>query len=255
MTFSKRDFIRACEQIAGGLGFQGRSYLEEHVDRLYDTFREVEALIKVVPCTNILSVGAGSAYVEMVIKKIYPKVEITVVDFEECIKMNRDVYDQFGLRYVARDICLPLDIGLDRYDLIMACEILEHLPKSPRLLFEELARYVTGGGVILITTPNLARLENVIKLLLAKPILEDPDRTFAPVEFGNEGYHRREYVEEELVELAERAGFEHVKTVSIHNNRKRERIPILLLNTMFKRFRRTMLIIFRYKQGDSGTTQ
>lgn len=52
-------------------------------------------------------------YVEMVIKKIYPKVEITVVDFEECIKMNRDVYDRFGLRYVARDICLPLDLGLD----------------------------------------------------------------------------------------------------------------------------------------------
>lgn len=56
----------------------------------------------------------------------------------------------------------------------MACEILEHLPKSPRLLFEELARYVRGGGALLITTPNLARIESVIKLLFAKPILENP---------------------------------------------------------------------------------
>jgi SAM-dependent methyltransferase len=57
----------------------------------------------------------------------------------------------------------PHDDGM--YDLVIACEILEHLPNDPMALFAEANRVLKPGGQILLTTPNIASSRGVEALL------------------------------------------------------------------------------------------
>jgi SAM-dependent methyltransferase len=59
----------------------------------------------------------------------------------------------------------PLPFDDDRFDLVFAGEIIEHLVDTDGFL-SELWRCVRPGGSALITTPNLASFENRIRLLL-----------------------------------------------------------------------------------------
>lgn len=72
---SKKDFVKECRQVAQQLPFQGSDYFNQHVDRLYDTFVILRTLVEQVQCKKILSLGAGSAYVELIVKKMYPWID------------------------------------------------------------------------------------------------------------------------------------------------------------------------------------
>lgn len=145
-----------------------------------------------------------------------------MIDFEQCIQMNKPVFDRFSVRCLSANLCLPLKLEEANFDVIMACEVIEHIPRPPRELFEEMCRRAKDGAVIVVSTPNLARIENIIKLLLARPILGDPDLTFGLATFENEACHRREYTEKELKDIGTRAGLRHISTAFLWNNRRSE---------------------------------
>ena len=55
-------------------------------------------------------------------------------------------------------------------------EVLEHLPlERVNFVLSELARAVHPGGILIVSSPNQASLENRIRLLKGKSILEMPD--------------------------------------------------------------------------------
>lgn len=72
-----------------------------------------------------------------------------------------------GIREVVRhdlaDGPLPFEDG--RFRGVFAGEIIEHLVDTAGFL-REIARVLVPGGVVLITTPNLASFENRVRLLL-----------------------------------------------------------------------------------------
>lgn len=59
--------------------------------------------------------------------------------------------------------CLPID-G-DRFDLVIAPEILEHMAVDPMGFMIELHRILKPGGRLLLTTPNIASIENIYRIL------------------------------------------------------------------------------------------
>lgn len=59
--------------------------------------------------------------------------------------------------------CLPMD-G-EQYDLILAPEIIEHMPLDPVGFMGELNRVMKFGGRLLLTTPNVASIENIHRIL------------------------------------------------------------------------------------------
>lgn len=195
----------------------------------------------------MLSLGGGSAYVERIIKAQYPGLEVTVADFEECIALNRGVYDSSGIRAMACNLALPLNLGNFKYDLIMACEVIEHLPRSPGNLLREVARHARKGSGLVVSTPNLGRAENLVKLTLGRPIMAEPDRSFSEATFENEGCHRREYLKCEILALARNAGFGHLKTQYVWNRKPRQRWPFRLVTAAYRRFRPTLLMLFAYE--------
>jgi len=52
---------------------------------------------------------------------------------------------------IVADICKPLGIG--RYDVVKAIEVLEHV-REPRSLIENMLKHVKSDGTCIITTPN-----------------------------------------------------------------------------------------------------
>jgi SAM-dependent methyltransferase len=51
------------------------------------------------------------------------------------------------------------------YDLVLCCEILEHMDVDPMFMLSEINRVLRVGGKILLTTPNVTSSRNVAKIL------------------------------------------------------------------------------------------
>ena len=88
------------------------------------------------------------------------------------------------------------------FDCILFCEVLEHLTIDPVFTLLELHRVLKPSGHLILTTPNVARLENVARLM-AGANLYDPYSGYGPY-----GRHNREYTRHELWHLLRHLGFE-----------------------------------------------
>jgi SAM-dependent methyltransferase len=95
----------------------------------------------------------------------------------------------------------PFPYTSGTFDVVLFCEILEHLLVDPAAAFAEIHRVLRPGGRLLLTTPNVARLENVARLLAGANIY-DPYSGHGPY-----GRHNREYTMAELHRLLPAAGF------------------------------------------------
>ncbi len=112
-----------------------------------------------------------------------------------------------------------------RYDLVLFCEILEHMTHDPLACLVEIRRLLKPGGRLILTTPNVARLENVARLALGEN-LYDPYSGYGPY-----GRHNREYTQRELHALLVHAGFtvESSFTADVHANAAVHAVPPALL--------------------------
>lgn len=89
----------------------------------------------------------------------------------------------------------------DVFDLVVFCEIIEHLLNDPLHTLREIHRVLQPGGHVVISTPNVARAGNVVGIVAGENIY-DPYSGFGPY-----GRHNREFNLHELVLLVKFAGF------------------------------------------------
>lgn len=109
-------------------------------------------------------------------------------------------YDYFNLE----DARFPYED--ETFDVVLFCEIIEHLLIDPLHALREINRITKTGGVLVTTTPNVARLGNVLTLIEGGSIY-DPYSGYGPY-----GRHDREYSLHELVRLLQFAGFAPIDT-------------------------------------------
>jgi len=98
----------------------------------------------------------------------------------------------------------PYEAG--SFDCVIFCEILEHLLLNPDFTLAEIQRTLTPSGYVIISTPNAARLSNLVRLARGKNIYAD----YSP--HGIYGRHNREYTLPEVVDLLERHSFQVLRT-------------------------------------------
>lgn len=109
----------------------------------------------------------------------------------------------------------PFPYADGEFDVVIFAEIIEHLLNDPCKVLREIKRVLKPGGTLIVTTPNVARLENVARLISGENIY-DPYSGYGPY-----GRHNREYTRHELVTLLQFVGFdvkEHF-TADVHKNR------------------------------------
>jgi SAM-dependent methyltransferase len=95
----------------------------------------------------------------------------------------------------------PLPYGDGEFDTALFGEVLEHFVADPVRAVSELHRVLRPGGTLVLTTPNVARAENVRRTAEGTG-LYDPYSAHGP-----HGRHNREYAAEELFELLVGNGF------------------------------------------------
>lgn len=110
------------------------------------------------------------------------------------------------------EAAVPLPDGCA--DVVIAADVVEHLPHSPRPFMTEIMRLLKPGGWCILTTPNAVRLSVRIKVLLGHsnwmPLSAIWDKA------RNTGHHK-EYTAPELRDLMTRAGFAAVDCAMVED--------------------------------------
>jgi SAM-dependent methyltransferase len=91
---------------------------------------------------------------------------------------------------------------LDRYDIVVCAEVIEHLAISPTHVFRLLAGALREGGWLIVQTPNAARIGNRARLLLGRNPFD------LPSDDRSNPDHVREYTVPELLGMARDAGLQ-----------------------------------------------
>jgi 2-polyprenyl-3-methyl-5-hydroxy-6-metoxy-1,4-benzoquinol methylase len=91
------------------------------------------------------------------------------------------------------------------FDLVLACEIIEHLSRDPMFMLLECARVLCEGGALIVTTPNVASYTSVARILTS---VGNPQVYSMYPWAETESPHVREYTPGELRDAVMSAGFD-----------------------------------------------
>ncbi|AMM14732.1 hypothetical protein AX768_12125 [Burkholderia sp. PAMC 28687] len=99
-------------------------------------------------------------------------------------------------------------------DIVLFCEIIEHLLNDPCRVLREIKRILKSDGTLVLTTPNVNRIENVARMVVGTNMY-DPYSGFGPY-----GRHNREYNKHELYLLLTYLGFtiDEMFSADVHDN-------------------------------------
>ena len=137
-------------------------------------------------------------------------------------------------RAFAVDLSAPPALGAlpSGYDAILLVEVLEHLLVNPLVLFREIWDHLRDGGLLFLTTPNMARLTNRLRLLRGRSIKESGRYPYD----GSRVYgHVIEFTQDELDHLLTAGSFrpdrsDVVQQVPQVRPSGRQRLGVSILN-------------------------
>lgn len=170
---------------------------------------------------RLLEIGANPYFTTILLQNFRPTLHLTLTNYfggpSRENKQRLRYRDFSGIEqdyevqyYNCNTEADPLPYDDHSFDWIVYCEVLEHMTQDPLYVLLELKRVLKPGGRIVLTTPNAARLENVVAFLEGRNIY-DPYSGYGPY-----GRHNREYVRHELHELMKHCGF--VNEISFTGN-------------------------------------
>jgi SAM-dependent methyltransferase len=101
----------------------------------------------------------------------------------------------------------PFPVPTASFDVVLFCELFEHLHLNPFHTLKEIFRVLTPGGLLILTTPNFHRAETLFRYLHGWGYQPPVSRTFHEL-FPSLLYHRhhREYTANELTYYLARQG-------------------------------------------------
>lgn len=179
---------------------QGKKHYGLFHRHRYSLLAENFLEFKTAKSQNFLEVGSYNCFVPLLAQKIgYEAYGIDLPMFVDQFKAQET---KFNLKIKTCDLSVDKIPFVDNFfSVINFSEVLEHFNFYPLSVFQEFFRVLEVGGKLLITTPNQARFNNRLKLLLGVSINWDIGEVFGPMT------HAREYTAKETVFLLKAAGF------------------------------------------------
>ncbi len=194
--YKTRDFMRS---ITGRL--ETGLYETQHAPRLARTVEEINRLFHASEDRSeirILDFGSLTGALSIALK--VEGYNIFSIDLDSVVAQYKHVYknNRIDIRTLAGSATFPYEDGY--FDCVIFTETLEHIYENPVTILDEFKRILKIGAFLLVTTPNVMRLENKIKYLLNINIYQDLHRYITNPRFT---LHFREYTRRELVTLLE----------------------------------------------------
>ena len=115
---------------------------------------------------------------------------------------------------------------LPQHDLILFCEVIEHLYSNPKFVMQRLADNLKPGGFLMIQTPNAVAIHKRLRMLIG----QNPFQLLQDNQMG----HFREYTIQELQNMVRQVGLE-ISSINFLNyfNYSGNALNRLFLNLQF----------------------
>lgn len=137
-------------------------YYEQRKERYWNTLRRLAPYLG--QGKRVLDIGGGQF--ALLARDIYG-TDSEVADLDSRYRAS---LDSAGISFHHLDL-IKDEFRFERpFDLVMLGEVIGHVPAPPHWVFEKLSAVLHPGGRLALTTPNLFRLRNVVRMLVAKPI-------------------------------------------------------------------------------------
>lgn len=182
-----------------------KNYFSNQKNRYYKIIEYI-LQIKAAEKNKLLDVGTHMLHFSTVAKEL--SYDVYGSDIEQFVNddINKLRIQHYGLR--EPKICqlenyfIPFDNN--SFDIIVFAETIEHLNFNPLPILKEFYRLLKHDGILVISTPNVLRIGNRIKLLFGKTIYTSIEEHC----YGDPvGIHRKEYSSTELEKLLAWAKF------------------------------------------------
>ncbi len=178
-------------------------------DASFYRFLDLINLIQKSPGAKVLDIGIAHGFYDIVLKKNYG-MDVIGVERQEKIPLYCRMLDEYGIKVIPANItqqAFPFADG--SFDTVIFSEIIEHLRGHPLVPLKEIARVLRHGGQMVLSTPNMARFLNIVKLLRGINVVEEFQyRPNGPKlsHVTDTIMHIREYTQQELLQLVNFAG-------------------------------------------------
>lgn len=184
------------------------AYLAEHVQRLV---RTLAMLPLGGPETRALELGSYlqmAAVMERVLgygsvrpayygDSIGTDTKTLFIKEQSAFRSEIDVFDAEADPYPYRD---------ESFDVVLCCELIEHLLHDPMHMLIECSRVLKNDGLLVLTTPNTVSLSSVAASLIGRHNPQVFSRY--PAQGNPDIPHVREYTPFEVAQVVQSAGFE-----------------------------------------------
>ena len=199
-SFTKKNFDCAYSKaILNSKFFEKDSYYIQQKIRYFNTLKCIRKL-PLPETPQLLEVSGGQ--IALICQELFD-CQSTVIDVNETYKQSLLEHQ------IQFQVCDLLHDDLQKrnyYDLVVMCEVIEHMPIPPHIVLEKIKSWIKPGGWLFLTTPNLYRLRNLVRLALGLRVFD----TFLIPKRGSSIGHPFEYSQAHLKWQLETAGFESI---------------------------------------------
>jgi SAM-dependent methyltransferase len=197
--------------------YKGKRIDQERVTRsLFDTYYRIKEIAEYVSGLGrnkkILDIGMAYGFYDIVLKDVFGH-DVAGMEVEENIGAYCLLPELHGIQIIRGGLSKkPCPIPDNSFDVVIFSQVLEHLRISPMTALMEIKRILKPGGLLLLRTPNMARLSNILRLLTGTNIVEGfPDSDDELDHITDKVSHLREYTMKELKVLMGQAGYKIMK--------------------------------------------
>jgi 2-polyprenyl-3-methyl-5-hydroxy-6-metoxy-1,4-benzoquinol methylase len=150
--------------IRGDRFFEDAAYYGQFRDRYRRTLAWIERVA--APGMRMLDIGSGQF---AVLCRHLLDAQCDVLDIDS---RSAEALRKQGIGFQAIDLSQEVFTAQQPYDLVVMAEVIEHVPTPPFRVFANLLPAIRPGGHLLVTTPNLYRLRNLVRLARGQQVFD-----------------------------------------------------------------------------------
>src|SRR5262249_33673255 len=78
-----------------------------------------------------------------------------------------------GLRFFQCNLLRPQSVNHeDVFDIVVLLEVIEHIPVPAHVIFDRIKCFLRPNGILFLTTPNLFRIRNLVRMFFGIEFLD-----------------------------------------------------------------------------------